>query len=215
MSQPVIEIKNLKKSFPPSFNLEVERLDLCEGMLYCLRGINGSGKTTLINILLDLTLADSGKISVFGEDHKSDKAKKHISSFLDKDRILDFLTVKEYFYLVGSSYNKTKNEVNEQFEWLDSYFGRNYFSEKKLIKDYSGGNRQLIALMGALIVNSPVVVLDEPLNFLDTETAAKFCDLLNDYIERTKAAVIFTSNSEQFHGLKDIHFIEIKDGRID
>lgn len=213
-NKDVVVFKNILKRYPTDFLLQIDSLILQSDSLYCLQGINGSGKSTLLAILLDLILPDSGEIFILDNKHTSNTAKQYISSFLDKDRLLDFLTVKEYFYLIGSSYNKTKIEVENNYAKINSFFNRSYFYDKKLIKDYSGGNRQLIGLMAAFIVNSPVIILDEPFNFLDTKTAEAFCDFMNSYHIECHAVILFTSNSNNFFGLKDINFLNIKDGKI-
>ena len=112
------------------------------------------------------------------------------------------------------SINDGKIEVENNYAKINSFFNRSYFYDKKLIKDYSGGNRQLIGLMAAFIVNSPVIILDEPFNFLDTKTAEAFCDFMNSYRIERHAVILFTSNSNNFFGLKDINFLNIKDGKI-
>lgn len=130
-NKAVVVFKNILKTYPIDFLLQIDSLILQSDSLYCLQGINGSGKSTLLTILLDLILPDSGEIFILDNKHTSNTAKQHISSFLDKDRLLDFLTVKEYFYLIGSSYNKTKIEVENNYAKINSFFNRSYFYDKK------------------------------------------------------------------------------------
>lgn len=209
-----VVFQNIVKTYRPHFSLDVKYLQLCSNTIYCLQGENGCGKSTLLNIVLDIVLPDSGKIYIYGNRHITDAAKIITASFLDKDRLLDFLTVGEYFSLIGSSYKKNKQEIKRTYDEINTFFDRPYLVENKLIKNYSAGNKQLIGLMAAFIVNAKLIVLDEPLNFLDTNTAAAFCTFLNTWMQTHETTVVFSSNVSTFFDLHSIHFITIQDGKV-
>ncbi len=211
-NEKAVIFTNVKKQYPVNFELNISDLTLMTNSLYCLQGVNGSGKSTLLNMLLDIILPDTGRIMIHGFKHNSDNAKKLCCSFLNKDRLLDFLTVKEYFYLVGNSYRLNKNEINKNYDEINSFFERPYFNENKLIKDYSGGNQQLIGLMIPFITKSKLIVLDEPFNFLDSKTSESLSSYINKYIKENNPTILFTSNTNNFFNLENINFIDIENG---
>lgn len=184
----LVEIKNLRVDYPDGNSVSFADMDFYSGKKYLVKGGNGSGKSTLLKAVLSLV----------GTKNKSVRiclARTEYSAFLDKERLLDFLTPKEYFVIVAENYGLKKDDYVQKIKMLCSWFGKPYFSEDRLIKNHSDGNRQLIGIFASLIVNPRLLILDEPLNFLDGPAQDRLMSYLDEWQKKNKSCLIVASNS--------------------
>ncbi len=162
-----IQITNLHKNYGNDTVLQIPSLSIGDGEIVGLVGNNGAGKTTMMRLILDLIDASDGYVELDGEKvSESEDWKRRTGSFLDDTFLIDFLTPDEYFQLTADLYGVKYDE--KQFHGTyESFTNDQIFGQKKLIHDFSMGNRQKIGIMGAMLTNPDLLILDEPFNFLD------------------------------------------------
>lgn len=184
----MIELKNITKSFDHTV-LDKINLKLQEGNIYVIKGISGSGKTTLFNILSFLDTNYEGKYYWNNKDVKKmnrddlQTIKNNISYVFQKSYLFKKLTIKENLLFIKDDIDKIKE------------YAKKFDVEKLLDKkpeEISGGERQRISLIRALLLDSKLIILDEPTSSLDKENAEIFRDYLKEIINLDKIIVIAT-----------------------
>ncbi len=179
----------------------LDHLDLAvkEGEVFGLLGPNGAGKTTLVKILSTLLRPDAGKAIVGGYDVVRDEGKvRRIIGYAgqDTERSAYFrLTAEEnliYFAhaLRGISKENALSRIKEMAEVFE-------FADKldKLFITLSGGEKQAVVVMRALLHQPEVVFLDEPSKSLDPIIARKVRGYLRNYARRNNATVFITTHN--------------------
>ena len=192
----MITITNLGKAYNQRIVLFIKELVINQGELFGLVGNNGAGKTTLLRLMLDLIKADKGSV-VSGEFEvaRSENWKDYTSSYLDGGFLIDFLTPEEYFHFVGEEYGFSKVEINEKLlDYHDFFKGEILGQRRKLIREFSKGNKQKIGIVSALFTNPQVVILDEPFNGLDPTSQILLKRILVDYNKKTNATMVISSH---------------------
>jgi len=184
---PVLEIKNLSKSYGRIKALSDFSLQVFSGEVCGILGPNGSGKTTTLGILLDVIKADRGKYYWFGE-HPSEKQRRRIGSLLEVPVFYPHLSAVNNLRIVADIKNLNYKEI-------DGLLDKVGLADRKQsrYKTYSTGMKQRLALAAALIGNPEVLILDEPTNGLDPKGIAEIRDLIKD-IGKQGTTIILASH---------------------
>ncbi|HET7415971.1 MAG TPA: ABC transporter ATP-binding protein, partial [Arthrobacter sp.] len=159
----VIDVRQLSKSFGSVRALDDLDLTLEPGEVHGFLGPNGAGKSTTIRVLLGLLQADSGTVSVFGQDPWAKAVGLHSRlAYVPGDvNLWPKLTGGEaidFFASLRGGVDRTrKEELLARFD-LDP---------TKKTRSYSKGNRQKVALIAALASDVELLILDEPTSGLD------------------------------------------------
>lgn len=191
-----ITITNLQKNFGEKCAVDIADYTIESGQLLGLVGNNGAGKTTLFRLLLDLLKPDAGQVSLGGIDPSaSEDWKQTTGAFIDESFLIDYLTPEEYFYFVGRMYGLKKEVIDERLTAFDRFMNGEVIGQKKLIRNYSMGNKQKIGIISAMLHQPQLLVLDEPFNFLDPSSQSVIRHLLKDYNEQTGATVLISSHN--------------------
>lgn len=175
-SVPVLEIKNLTKSFGNKVAVDNIDLKVNKGEVFGFLGPNGAGKSTTVRLILDVLRADSGEIKLFGLNHRSIKQTHSLIGYLSGDMSLDA-------DLTGGQYLSFINHL---------YGGDNLPRIKELVKEfrvdlrvkigeYSRGNRQKIGLISAIMHDPELLILDEPSSGFDPLAQEQFISLVRKY----------------------------------
>lgn len=118
--------------------------------------------------MLDLLKADDGKVIINDIDvSQSEDWKSITGAFIDDGFLIDYLTPEEYFYFIGKMYGLKKEEVDERLIPFERFMSGEVIGHKKLIRNYSAGNKQKIGIISAMLHYPQLLILDEPFNFLD------------------------------------------------
>ena len=146
------------------------------GERVALLGPNGAGKSTILKLSVGLLTPDRGEVLIKGYSPLSAEARRLIG-YLPEDASPYFiLTVRENLEYIASL--RGVKDVKERVEQLlDLLELREY--ERKRVGSLSRGNRQKLAIALALLHNPEILLLDEPLNYLDIPTQEKVISLLN------------------------------------
>jgi ABC-2 type transport system ATP-binding protein len=177
----MIKAYSLSKEYRGEKVLNLPELDIPKGELFGLIGNNGAGKTTFFSLLLDLIEATSGTIEINNiMVHQSEAWKPFISAFIDESYLIGYLTVEEYFYFLGSLRGKTIVEVDSWIKAYEPFFNGEILNQKKYLRDFSKGNQKKVGIVGALIGQPEVIVLDEPFANLDPTTQIRLKSLIKE-----------------------------------
>lgn len=192
----MIIIDKLKKNFGEKIAVDIEHYEINQGDMLGLVGNNGAGKTTLFRIMLDLLKADDGKVIINDIDvSQSEDWKSITGAFIDNGFLIDYLTPEEYFYFIGKMYGLKKEEVDERLIPFERFMSGEVIGHKKLIRNYSAGNKQKIGIISAMLHYPQLLILDEPFNFLDPSSQSIIKHLLKKYNEEHQATVIISSHN--------------------
>lgn len=192
----MITIDKLKKNFGEKVAVDIEHYEINQGDMLGLVGNNGAGKTTLFRLMLDLLKADDGKVIINDIDvSQSGDWKSITGAFIDDGFLIDYLTPEEYFYFIGKMYGLKKEEVDERLIPFERFMSGEVIGHKKLIRNYSAGNKQKIGIISAMLHYPQLLILDEPFNFLDPSSQSIIKHLLKKYNEEHQATVIISSHN--------------------
>ena len=198
----IIEIQHLTKTFidgDRSLNvLKDINLEIEEGSIVTIKGPSGSGKSTLLSIIGTLDNADSGKILINGQNIKDelniDKLRnKNIGFVFQFHNLISELTLEENVCLPKMIANDliNKNEINELFEYFNLKDRMNSFPN-----DLSGGEKQRVAVMRAIINNPSIIIADEPTGNLDQENALKMISLFQKLNTEKNLTIVIATHDE-------------------
>ena len=192
----MIIINKLKKNFGEKIAVDIKHYEINQGDMLGLVGNNGAGKTTLFRIMLDLLKADDGKVIINDIDvSQSEDWKSITGAFIDDGFLIDYLTPEEYFYFIGKMYGLKKEEVDERLIPFERFMSGEVIGHKKLIRNYSAGNKQKIGIISAMLHYPQLLILDEPFNFLDPSSQSIIKHLLKKYNAEHQATVIISSHN--------------------
>lgn len=195
----MITTSNLSKKYNGTTVLHIENLDIPKGQSFGLVGNNGAGKTTFFSLLLDLIQPTSGHIknnSVLV--HESEEWKPFTSSFIDESFLIGYLTAEEYFYFIGELRGQNKADVDALVSQFADFFHGEILNQKKYLRDLSKGNQKKVGIVGALIGNPEVIILDEPFANLDPTTQIRLKKIIKDLAE-TKGVTVLISSHDLMH----------------
>ena len=184
-----IELNKISKRYGYQWILRDLDLEISSGSILGVNGLNGSGKSTLIKILSGFLSPSDGKIthSVDNKNIKIADVYKSVSWVAPYLGLTDNYTIEE-MYNLQSKFKRMKTESFKEFiEIVDLKEHQN-----KYIKDFSSGMEQRLQLGLAILSDTPLLLLDEPTSYLDSNAISWYHSLLQNHIkERT---VVIASN---------------------
>ncbi len=180
----MLKISNLSKVYNHGAVKAVDdlTLELKEGEIFGFLGPNGAGKTTTIKMITGILSYEEGEISVCGYDLKKDplSVKRNIGYVSDSDVLYDKLTGKEYIDFLADLYGVNKQTRKERAEkMLEIFHLTDAFGDP--IRTYSHGMKQKISIIGALIHNPKLWILDEPMMGLDPQSSYELKELMREH----------------------------------
>ena len=216
----IVDIKKLKKSFSDgSKKLRVLKdinLQIDKGSIVTIKGPSGSGKSTLLNIIGTLDNADSGKLIINGvsiEDNINiDKLRnKSIGFIFQFHNLISELNLYENVSLpkMIAREQLDEEELIELFEYFDLKNRMNSFPN-----DLSGGEKQRVAVMRAIINNPSIIVADEPTGNLDKENALKMMSLFQKLNTEKKLTIIIATHDEDVFNIGQKKY-QLVDGSLE
>ncbi|MBS1571363.1 MAG: ABC transporter ATP-binding protein [Bacteroidetes bacterium] len=191
----MINIENISKKYNNNTVLNIPNLTIPKGETFGLVGNNGAGKTTLFSLLLDLIQATTGQIMIDNIIVSQSEAwKSKVSAFIDESFLIGYLTPEEYFYFLGELRGVNKNEIDEFLKQFSDLFNGEIINAGKYIRDLSKGNQKKVGIVGALIGNPEIVVLDEPFANLDPSTQIKLKFLIKKWSQNSEITFLISSH---------------------
>ena len=190
----MIEISNVSKIFGKDFKaVEDLSLNIEEGYIHGFLGPNGAGKTTTLKMITGILKADCGKILINGIDVEKDAllAKQQFGFVSDNPDLFLKLKGIEYLEFVGTVYNVDKMKLRENIFKYSKMFEMNEVLNNR-IESYSHGMRQKIAIIGALIHEPKVWILDEPLTGLDPKSSFTLKEMMREHADKGNVVLFST-----------------------
>ena len=183
--QPVLVIKDLKKSFGDNHVLNGFSMELFEGENLVIIGKSGSGKSVMIKCLVGLMKPDSGFIEIEGEDlselkqQELNSLRTEIGFLFQGSALYDSMTVRENLkFPLRKKQIDNKEKEKLVLETLESV---GLVSAIDLMpEELSGGMKRRVALARALILKPKIIIYDEPTTGLDPITAKEIIELMKD-----------------------------------
>jgi ABC-2 type transport system ATP-binding protein len=188
---PVIEVKNVVKSFKTVQAVRGINLRIFQGQFVALLGPNGAGKTTLVEMIEGIQKPDQGEIFILGKKWKGneDELRNVIGLSLQETRFIDKLTVRETVKLFASFFELDDAREKE----IISVVGLEE-KKKSYVVNLSGGQRQRLALGIALLNDPKILLLDEPTTGLDPNARREIWAILQKLKERSQTSLILTTH---------------------
>lgn len=190
----MIELTNVTKSYNGKTNaVEDLNLTINSGEIFGFLGPNGAGKSTTIKMIMGIIKNDGGCIKVDGVDinEKPLEAKKKIGYVPDSPDMFLRLKGIEYLNFMSDIYDVETSARQKRIEELSKYFDMESALSDK-IQSYSHGMRQKIIVMGALIHDPSVWILDEPLTGLDPKAAYNLKEMMRKHADSGKTVFFST-----------------------
>ncbi|MBR4828677.1 MAG: ABC transporter ATP-binding protein [Muribaculaceae bacterium] len=194
-----IKITNLKKVYDGVTVLDISDLTLASGELIGLVGNNGAGKTTLMRLILDVIGASSGFVESDGRRVDQDELwKTYTGSFIDGNFLIDFFTPEEYFSFIGRIYGIDNDTLQQCLKPFEPLMHGEIMGTSKFLKDFSQGNRQKVGIIGAMMIQPKVLILDEPFNYLDPSSQIIVARLIEQQNRELGSTVLISSHNLSF-----------------
>src|SRR5213592_442248 len=170
-----IEVQYVTKSYGKTVALDDVSFSIPCGERYALLGPNGAGKSTTLRLLVGLLKPDTGTIRIDGHEPFSPEAKSTLGYLPEDATPYRTLSVRENLEYIAAL-RGVKNVADATNRFLDELSLREY--ERAKVGKLSRGNMQELSIALALVHNPKIVLLDEPLNYLDIPTQERVFKML-------------------------------------
>ena len=197
--------------------VNIDSLHVNDGEIIGLVGNNGAGKTTMFRLMLDLLKADNGYVeltfctnaneqmqgtgdaadTITVNPAKMEDWKRYTGAYIDDSFLIDFLLPEEYFEFIAKVCGIDNDTMRQRLDEMERFMGGEIMGKKKLIRDYSAGNKQKIGIVAAMLNHPQLLILDEPFNFLDPSSQNILKQMLTHYNQTTGATVLLSSHNLQ------------------
>ena len=196
-----LEIKNLSKKFKDVYVLKDINLTFDSGKIYGFTGRNGSGKSVLLKIICGFYTPTSGEVLLDNYNYiLNNDFPKSTRCLIEKPNFLPDLTGYENLKLLASIENKIGDK-----EIMDTIEKLNLKEEiNKKYSKYSLGTKQKLGIAQVLMEDPKLIVLDEPLNGIENETAKEVRKILNEEKKKDKIIIVASHIKEDIDTLADV-----------
>lgn len=196
-----LEIKNLSKKFKDVYVLKDINLTFESGKIYGFTGRNGSGKSVLLKIICGFYTPTSGEVLLDNYNYiLNNDFPKSTRCLIEKPNFLPDLTGYENLKLLASIENKIGDK-----EIMDTIEKLNLKEEiNKKYSKYSLGTKQKLGIAQLLMEDPKLIVLDEPLNGIENETAKEVRKILNEEKKKDKIIIVASHIKEDIDTLADV-----------
>ena len=213
----ILEANNLSKTY--KINNEIinvlNGINLCinEGELVVLIGPSGSGKSTLLNILGTIDNNYDGIIKINNINIKSDEDLSYVRSnmigfIFQFHHLLPEFTIIENLKIPKLLSNNTGEDIDKLLDYIGLTHRKDHYPDQ-----ISGGERQRVAVLRALINKPALILADEPTGNLDRENSKLLLNLISSIKEKYQQSFIIATHDESIADIADRIFT-LKDGKL-
>src|SRR5690242_5086624 len=205
MQQPAIQVRNLRKSFRKRSGFrkksELWAIDdvsfsVAPGETYGLLGPNGSGKSSLIRVLSTLLIADSGYVKLLGYSlpEQQDEVRRIIGRVSVDAAFYKKLSARENLLYTALLYGQKAREAEVRVMEILDQLGMENAKFSTPLEEMSRGMQQKISIARALMINPPLLLLDEPTTGLDPKSRRDVQSFLERLREREGTTILLTTH---------------------
>ena len=205
MQQPAIQVRNLRKSFRKrkGFRRKFElwavddvSFSVGQGETYGLLGPNGSGKSSLIRILSTLLIADSGYVQMLGFTlpEQAEEVRRIIGRVSVDAAFYKKLSARENLLYTALLYGQNAREAELRVMKILEQLGMENTKFSTPLEEMSRGMQQKISIARALMINPPLLLLDEPTTGLDPKSRRDVQLFLEDLQSREGTTILLTTH---------------------
>jgi ABC-2 type transport system ATP-binding protein len=218
VTEAFIQASNLVKTYTAGKRvvkaLDDLSLSVPRGTVQALLGPNGAGKTTTVKVLTTLIRPDSGSATLGGVDvlAQPDQVRRMIGVSGQYAAVDENMTGFENLDMVGRLYHLSPEESRRRARELIEMFDLVEAGDRP-VKGFSGGMRRRIDLAGALVVNPPVLFLDEPTTGLDPRSRLALWDVIKRLVSDGTTVLLTTQYLEEADQLAD-NIAVIDEGKV-
>lgn len=189
----MLDIKNLSKSYGKKEAVKNISFKINQGEIFGFLGPNGAGKTTTIKMIVGLLKPDKGQILINNIDNQKEilKSKQQFFYVPDNPEVFEKITGYNYLQFICDVYKIPVEERERRIKYLLEKFEL----EKDVygfISGYSHGMKQKIVLIGALIAQPKILILDEPMVGLDPKAQHTLKELMADFCKQGNSVFFST-----------------------
>lgn len=189
MNENVVEINNLCKTYKDTKAVSHVNMTIKKGDVYGFIGRNGAGKSTTLKMIVGLIFPTSGQIKLFGE-LRNKFTDRRIGSLIENPGLYPNLSAYDNMELKAIAMGlKDKEKIIELLNLV-----KLDFKSKKIVKKFSLGMKQRLAIALALLGNPDLLILDEPINGLDPEGIRQIREVIQYLNENKKMTIIISSH---------------------
>lgn len=210
----MLALSNVTKRFGKKTAIYRVDLNLLPGERLCLMGPNGAGKTTLMRMIVGMIRPTEGSVLLFGRDSiEEPNVRRHVGYLSDKPYTYDKLTSREHLRLHSALYGAPAEEIAKRGVALLNYLEMSDALDQRA-ETFSFGMQRKLALALALVHEPDLLVLDEPLNGLDPDSADRMEESLLRYATADRSIVLST-HSVEFAARFASRFAIMCEGRLE
>ncbi|NLR61471.1 ATP-binding cassette domain-containing protein [Chitinophaga polysaccharea] len=191
MSALIAEINHLHHTFNQHKVLEDLNLQIPAGSVYGILGPNGAGKTTTLFLLLGLLRLQAGRIRIFDKDIATHRVAilQQVGSLIEQPSLYGHLTGRENLDIFRRCYHCHKERIRDVLQQVELTEAAH-----QLVKTYSLGMKQRLAIAIALLSDPALLILDEPTNGLDPAGIIAMRSLVKTLNEEQGKTIILSSH---------------------
>jgi ABC-2 type transport system ATP-binding protein len=207
---PILELRNVRKAYGDFVAVDNVSMAVPAGSIFGLLGPNGAGKTSSIRMIMNITAPDSGEVMVFGHPRTAEDLRR--IGYLPEERgLYRKMTVMDQLVFLGEIRGlRGPKLVSDIQQWLERVELTQWTKSK--IEELSKGMQQKVQLIGTVLHQPDLLILDEPFSGLDPINQELFRNLLLDYRAQGKSVVLSTHGMDLAERMCD-HICLISHGR--
>jgi ABC-2 type transport system ATP-binding protein len=206
-----VELRNIQKRYGSFVAVAGLSLEVPAGVIFGLLGPNGAGKTTTLRMIMNILAPDSGEVLLFGRPRRAEDLAR--LGYLPEERGLyrKMTVIDQLLFLAEIHGVKRRQALPAIKTWLERVelgdWGR------KKVEELSKGMQQKVQLIGTVLHQPDVLILDEPFSGLDPINQGLFKEMLLDFRQQGKTILFSTHGMEQAEKICD-HIGLVSHGRV-
>lgn len=192
MSETILSLQGITKSFDGTPVLRGIDLEAAQGEFITLLGSSGCGKTTTLRIIAGLESPDEGRVLLEGRDMTdAEPNKRDVNTVFQSYALFPHMTVEQNIGYALKLRKRPKGEIKEEVKKMLELVQLSGF-EKRKPGELSGGQKQRVAIARALAMNPDIMLFDEPTSALDPEMVGEVLEVMKQLAADGMTMVVVT-----------------------